>query len=173
MQLWLWQSFNRHQELGFLRSTRRCSERNQLILISSWYVMIQTYSSGLLSSRCVFGDIETTQWKNILNYCLRTLVLMLSGTLGDSLWRWCLPACLCYPRAIPSATSSSSVLDKNFPSKCSLQGHFSYWQKKTLSCEVFPIPKLLCAVLILWSVKYCLYANGGHFNNIFLGFFCW
>jgi hypothetical protein len=57
---------NRHQELGFSRSTRRCSERNQLTLIFSWYVMIQTYSSGLLSSRCVLVTLaqpnERTFW---------------------------------------------------------------------------------------------------------------
>ena len=67
---------NRHQELGFSRSTRRCSERNQLTLIFSWYVMIQTYSSGLLSSRCVLVKLEQPNEGIFLNYFLPTLSLV-------------------------------------------------------------------------------------------------
>ena len=69
-------SVNRHQELGFSRSTRRCSERNQLTLIFSWFVMIQTYSSGLLSSRCVLVTLAQPNERTLLNYFLPTLSLI-------------------------------------------------------------------------------------------------
>lgn len=48
--------------------------------------------------------------------------IMSVGTIRDSIWRRCIPACFRSSWAVSFATSTSQVLDKNFPSKCAFQG---------------------------------------------------
>lgn len=54
--------------------------------------------------------------------CFLTWCLLYTGTIRDSLWRWCFPACFLCSWAISFAASSSPVLNQNISSKCTFQG---------------------------------------------------
>lgn len=118
---------------GIQRGSARESSWSGYSIGVWWYQHIQMDCSYQgLSQKLHFSG---KRWKLGLLKQVLYLCFWDTGTVGDSLWRRSVSACICCSWTISSSTSSSSVLDQNIPSKCAFQGN-----EKPCDCRLFTSP---------------------------------
>ena len=112
--------------LGFSRNTKRCREKNLQIQIFNLSVMKPIYLSGQLWLR--YGITVWPGHYAVVSSFGLDKVIPFSGAIRNSLWGWCIPACICCAWTISIATPSSAIPNENISSKRPFQGerHHSY-----------------------------------------------